>query len=220
MRRLAQPQVMTAAGVAAALSAVSCLPRMLLWEDSRFSIWYPEATILLCGFVLWAFVFAWHTAYTQRPVFTLKIKPLLFAAATIAAIVIGLGLHFWHDPLIRAALPKEFPADTRHWAAATLFTLAFAQLFLLFAPFDWAMRLFRNEKAALWMTIALGVFVVWLRNNSLPTGLPASLLIAQIAFKAIGIFFGVWFYLRGGILLVWWVGFLIEARHLLTFIGH
>jgi hypothetical protein len=25
---------------------------------------------------------------------------------------------------------------------------------------------------------------------------------------------GVWFYLRGGVLLVWWLGFLIEARHL------
>src|SRR4051812_30104579 len=117
MRRLAQPQVMIAAGIAAVLSALLSLPRMLLWEDRRFTLWYPEATILLCGFILWAFVFAWHTTYTHRPVFTLKIKPSLFGAATVAAIVIGLVLHFWHDPLIRAAIPKDFPADTKHWAA-------------------------------------------------------------------------------------------------------
>jgi hypothetical protein len=220
MRRLAQPQVVTSAAIAAALSAILSVPRLVLWENRPFSIWYFEASILFCGFVLWAFVFAWHTEYTHRPVFTLKIKSTVLAAATIAGIVIGLALHFWSDPLIRPAAPKDFPADVKHWAAATVFSLAFTQLFLLYAPFDWAIRLFRNETVALWITVSFGVLVLLLRNNSLPSELSAWLLTALIAFKIAGIFFGVWFYLRGGIFLVWWLEFLLESRHLLTFIGH
>jgi hypothetical protein len=220
MRRLAQPQVVTAAAIAAALSAILSLPRMLLWENQSFSLWHLEATILCCGFVLWAFVFAWHTEYTHRPVFTLKIKPSLFAAATIAGIVTGVILHFWSDPLIRPAAPKDFPPDLKHWAAGTVFSLAFMQLFLLYAPFDWAIRLFRSEKVALWVTVAFGILVLLLRNNSLPTELSSGLLIALMISKIAGIFFGVWFYLRGGIFLVCWLDLLLESRHLLTFAGH
>jgi hypothetical protein len=220
MRRLAQPQVVTSATMAAALSAILSLPRMVLWENRPFPLWYLETAILFCGFVLWAFVFAWHTEYTHRPVFTLKIKPTALAAATAAGIFIGLALHFWIDPLVRPSAPKDFPPDVKHWAAATLFTLAFVQLFLLYAPFDWAIRLFRNEKVALWITASFGILVLLLRNNSLPTELSAWLLTALIVFKIAGIFFGVWFYLQGGIFLVWWLDLLLESRHLLTFAGH
>src|SRR4051794_27807318 len=125
MRRLAQPQVMTSAAIAAASSALLSLPRMLLWEDRRLSLWYLVVSILFCGFVLWAFVFAWHTEYTHRPVFTLKINPRLLAAATVAGILSGLVLHFWSDPLIRPAAPKDFPSDVKHWAATVIFNLAF-----------------------------------------------------------------------------------------------
>jgi hypothetical protein len=220
MRRLAQPQVMTSAAIAAASSAILSLPRMLLWEDRRLSLWYLEVSILFCGFVLWAFVFAWHTEYTHRPVFTWKIKPSLLAAATVAGILSGLALHFWSDPLIRPAAPKDFPPDVKHWAATTIFNLAFIQLFLLYAPFDWAIRLFRNEQVALWITVTFGILVLLLRNNSLPAELSAWLLTSLILFKITGIFFAVWFYLRGGIFLVWWMDLLLESRHLLTFAGH
>jgi hypothetical protein len=219
VRRLAQPQVVTSAAVAAALSAVLSLPRMVLWDQRPFSLWYPEAMIFLCGFVLWAFVFAWHTEYTHRPVFTLKIKLPVFAAATLAGILIGLALHFWIDPLIRPLTPKDFPADFKHWLASTVFSLAFMQLFLLYAPFDWAMRLFRNEQPAMWLTVIFGIVVLLLRNNSLPTELPVSFLILLMGLKITGIFFAVWFYLRGGIFLVWWLDVLLEARHLLTYQG-
>ena len=220
MRRLVQPQVVTSAAIAAALSAILSLPRMMLWENQPFPIWYLEAAILFCGFVLWAFVFAWHTEYTHRPVFTLKIKPTVVAAATVAGIFIGLALHFWSDPLMRPVTPKDFPPDVKHWAATTVFNLAFMQLFLLFAPFDWAIRLFRNEKVALWITAAFGILVLLLRNNSLPAELSGWLLTALIISKIAGIFFGVWFYLRGGIFLVWWLDLLLESRHLLTFAGY
>jgi len=216
MRRLAQPQVVKHAAIAAALSAALTLPRMLLWDKRVLPLWYVEAIVFFGGFVLWAFVFAWHTEYTRRPVFTLKIKPSLFLGATVAGLLAAIALHFWLDPLIRRAAPEDFPADIQHWVASTLFALAFTQLFLVYAPFAWLIRLFRNEQIATWLTVALGITVLLLRNQSLPTQLPFSLLVESMGLRIAVAYFAIWFYLRGGILLVWWLGFLIETRHLLS----
>ncbi len=219
MRRLAQPPVVAAAAAAAALSAALSLPGMLLWDNRPFSVWYPEATIFFCGFVLWAFVFAWHTEYTHRPLFTLKIKPSIFAATTLVGIGAALGLHWLLDPRLRTLTPQDYPADFTHWLAHTLFSLSFTQLFLLFAPFAWAIRLFRNERVALWITVAFNVLVLALKSNSSPTPMPALLLVELLALRIAFGYFAIWFYLRGGIILVWWLGLLVEARHLLTFQG-
>ena len=220
MRRLAQPQVVTSAAIAAALSAVLSYPRMVLWDNRPFSVWYPEAIILFCGFVLWAFVFAWHTEYTHRPVFTLRIKLPVFAAATFVGLITGLGLHWMIDPAVKLRNPQDYPVDFQHWVATTLFALAFTQLFLLYAPFAWIIRLFRNERVATWITVALGVLVLALKSNSSPTPLPTSLLLELLVLRIASAWFAIWFYLRGGMLLVWWLGFLVEARHLLTFAGY
>ncbi len=210
---------MTAAGIAATLSAMLALPRLLLWENRPFSVWYPEAMILLCGFVLWAFVFAWHTEYTHRPLFRFKIKLSLFAYATLAGVIVAIGLHWLIDPTLRALNPQDYPADFLHWIASALFSLAFTQLFLIYAPFAWVMRLFRNEQVALWVTVAFNLLVLVLKTNSSPMPLPLSLFL-QLLILRIGLgYFAVWFYLRGGMLLVWWIGLLVEARHLLTFNG-
>jgi len=219
MRRLAQPQVVSSAATAAALSAALALPRMLLWDKRTFSLWYIEAMIFLCGFVLWAFVFAWHTEYTHRPVFTLRIKASLFAVATVVGMIAGVALHWLLDPSLRVRNPQDYPVDFQHWIAATLFSLAFTQLFLLYAPFAWVIRLFRNEQVATWCTVALGVLVLALKINSSPTTLPESLFLELFALRIGFAYFAIWFYLRGGMLLVWWLGFLIEARHLLTYYG-
>jgi hypothetical protein len=219
MRRLAQPQVVTSAALAAALSAVLSLPRMLLWDKRPFSVWYPEAIILFCGFVLWAFVFAWHTEYTHRPLFTLRIKAGVFAAATLIGIIAGLLLHWLLDPALKVWSPQDYPADLKHWAATTLFALAFTQLFLIFAPFAWIIRLFRNVKVATWCTVALGVLVLALKSNSSPTHFPASMLFELLVLRIASTWLAIWFYLRGGMLLVWWIEFLVEARHLLTYNG-
>jgi len=219
MRRLAQPQVVTSAATAAALSAALSLPRMLLWDNRLFSLWYIEAMIFLCGFVLWAFVFAWHTEYTRHPVFTLRIQAGLFAAATLAGVIAGLVLHWLLDPSLRARNPEDYPADFQHWVAATLFTLAFTQLFLIYAPFAWVIRLLRNEQVATWSVVALSVLVLVLKNNSLRTALPESLFLELLALRIASAYFAIWFYLRGGMLLVWWLGFLVESRHLLTYHG-
>ena len=219
MRRLAQPKVVTSAAVAAALSALLCLPRMLLWTDRKFPLWYAEATLFFGGFVFWAFVFAWHTEYTHRPVFTLKIRPDVFAMATLAGVLGAAVSHFCFDPSLRLINPEEYPVDFEHWIASTLFALAFTQLFLVFAPFAWAVRLFRNERVAMGLTVTLGVMVWLLRVRSSPHDLPSSLFAELFVVRIVQGVLAVWFYLRGGILLVWWLGLLIEARHLLGFHG-
>jgi hypothetical protein len=201
------------------VSTALSLPRMLLWEKRPYSAWYIEAILFCCGFVLWAFVFAWHTEYTHRPLFTLRIKPLLFAGATLVGLIAALGHHWLLDPSLRATNPEDYPPDLRHWVAHLLFTLSFNELFLLFAPFAWAMRLFRNEKVATWMIVALGVLLLVLKTNASPLPLSTPLLLALALLQIASAFFSVWFYVRGGIFLAWWIAFLLEARHLLTFAG-
>jgi hypothetical protein len=219
VRRLAEPSVVSAAVIAAALSALLSLPRVLSWEDRPFPAWLPEASIFFCGFVLWAFVFAWHTLYTHRPLFTLRIKPLIFAAATLAGILAALSTHWLIDPAERIRNPQEYPVDFAHWLAHTLFALSLVQLLLLFAPFAWAMRLFRNETVATWITVAFSVLVLALKANKSPTPLPALLLLQLLVSRILFGYFGVWIYLRGGIFVAWWMALLFEARHLLTFAG-
>jgi magnesium-transporting ATPase (P-type) len=219
VRRLTQPSVVKAAALAALASTVLSLPRMLLWEKRPYLTWYIESILFCCGFVMWAFVFAWHTEYTHRPLFTLRIKPMLFASATVVGIIAGLGHHWLLDPSLRPANPEDYPVDFRHWVAQVLFTLSFNQLFLLFAPFAWAMRLFRNERVATWVIVAFGVLVLALKTDASPLPQSALLILALATLQIASAFFGVWFYLRGGIFLAWWIAFLVEARHLLTFGG-
>jgi hypothetical protein len=92
--------------------------------------------------------------------------------------------------------------------------LSFSQLFLVFAPFAWLIRLFQNRWIATVLTILLGVFVLVLKTRSSPAPIPPSLFSALLIVRLVSGVLSVLFYLRGGLLLVWWLGFLIEARHL------
>lgn len=219
MRHLVKPQVVTSAAVAAAASAILSLPRMWLWEQRTFPVWYIEAMIFLGGFVLWAFVFAWHTEYTRRPIFMREIQPRLILAATFTGLIAAVILHWLLDPSLRLRTPQDYPADFPHWVAASLFSLGFTQLFLIFAPFAWSIRLFRKEQIAAAMTVALSVAVLILKINSAPTPLPLTLFLELLAARIAFGYLAIWFYLRGGILLVTWLGLLVEARHLITFLG-
>jgi hypothetical protein len=219
VRRLAQPQVVTAALAAAAASALLCLPRILLWDKRKFTVPYIELTLFCGGFVLWAFVFAWHTEYTRRPLFTLKIKPALFAIATLFGIGGALVSHFFLDPTLRQISPEEYPPDLMHWVASTLFLLAFTQLFLLFAPYAWAVRLFRSEQIAIGFIVVFCAALWWHKMKSSPMQLAGPALVELLVLRVVQSLITVWFYLRGGIFLAWWLALLIETRHLLTFCG-
>ena len=215
MRDLAQPETLKSAVLAAGLTVVACCPRLLLWTKRVHPLWYLEVTIFLGAIVLWSFVFAWHTKYCQRPVFTLKAGGAVFAWATLAGVLGALTLHFFLDPALRLRTPEDYPADLRQWVAITLFTLGFSQLFLLFAPFAWLLRLLRDRRVAAVLTVLFGVFVLVIKTSSSPQPYPATLFAALLVARIVSGCLGVFFYLRGGVLLVWWLGLLLEARHLI-----
>jgi hypothetical protein len=216
MRHLFQPRVLNWAVIAALASALACYPRLSFWLNRSAPVWYLEGTIFLCGIVLWGFVFAWHTPYTLRPVFILKLEPKAFLTATVVGIIAAAVFDLLLDPALRSKIPEEYPVDLRHWFAMVLFSLAISQLFLLFAPFDWLMRLFKNRWVATNLTVLFGVLVLAMKIQSLPTQLPSLLFAALLTGKIVMGFLAVSFYLRGGVMLIWWWTFLFEARLLLN----
>ena len=147
MRSLAQPGVLKSAVIAALLSALACYPRLFLWVKRPYALWYLETVLFLCGIVLWAFVFGWHTKYTGRPVLTLKVGLEPFVWATLAGVTLALLFHNRLDPSLRLRTPEDYPSTIEQWLALTLFNLAFTQLYLVFAAYAWFVRLFQN----LWM---------------------------------------------------------------------
>jgi hypothetical protein len=214
MRLLAQPKVLGAAVGAAALTALACYPRLSHAPNPVMPVWYLACAIFCCCIVLWAFVFAWHTPYTGRPVWVFKPGLKLVIFATLTGIALA-AIDFWLvDPLLKARLPDEFPADRQQWIERVLFSLSMTQLFILFAPFDWLMRLIRNQKIAAGLTILFGCFIMTIHMQSLsavPLPLFAALLIGRAFIGGVAIFF----YLRGGILMVWWLSLLLQMRFLL-----
>jgi len=220
MRHLLQPRVLNQACLAAAATALACYPRLSLWLKRSDSIVLLEIAILTCGAILWGFVFAWHAPYTGRPVFVFKIELIPFLAATAFGIGAAAVAHFWLDPCLRTKLPEEYPPDWEHWLAAVPFSLAIGQLFLVFAPFDWLMRLLKKPWLAMALTATFGYFVLGLKIHSLDTPLPLLVMAALFAGRFVSGLFAVWFYLRGGVLLVWWWTFIFEARHWWHLMGH
>lgn len=216
MRSLAQPEVLKSAGTAAFISSLACYPRLSLWLNRPYYLWYLEAVLFLCGTVLWAFVFAWHTRYTQRPVFTFKVGLGPFIVATLAGVGTAILLHVWLDPTLRLRTPEDYPRTLFQLIALALFTLAFTQLYLIFAAFAWFMRLFQNTVMATILTVLFGVFVLVIKNHASPAPMPSTLLLGLLMSRlALGAL-SVYFFLRGGVLLAWWWGVLLQSRHLWT----
>src|SRR2546422_6201918 len=111
MRSLAQPEVLRRAAIAASISALVCYPRLSLWANRAYPLWYLEAVLLLGGTVLWAFVFAWHTKYAGRPVFSLKVEPVPLGVATCSGLTAAVVLYFFVDPAMRLRSPEEYPVN-------------------------------------------------------------------------------------------------------------
>ncbi len=220
MRLLLQPRVLNVAGMAALGSALACYPRLSLWLHRPAPIWYLETAIFVCSIVLWSFVFAWHAPYTGRPVLVFKVESRPFLLATLTGIIAAMGYHRWLDPLLATVLPEEYPADVKHWLAAVPFALALNQLFMTFAPCDWLLRLLKNRRLAIGLTALFGAGVLALKLDALRMPLPPLLLAALLAGRVVFGLLAVSFYLRGGVMLVWWWTFLFEARHLLDLAGN
>jgi len=219
MRHLLQPQVLKMASAAALVSALACYPRLSLWLNRPGPVWYLEAIIFVCAMMLWGFVFAWHTPYTNRPVFVLNLEAVPVIMATLTAVLAAEIWHLWVDPSLRAKFPEEFPPDLEHWFASLPFILALNQLLLIFAPFDWLIRLFKNRWVATSLTALFGASVMAMKIHALSTPISPMLLTALLAGRVVTGFLAVSFYLRGGVFLVWWWTFLFESRHLFNLIG-
>ena len=215
MRHLAQPRVLQSAIVASLFTSLACYPRLAVWLNRSRPLWYLEAVIFFCGIFLWGFVFAWHTRYTRRPVFVFKPELRLFTVVTVAAIVVAVTFHLLLDPVLRPKIPEDYPADLKQWLALALFSLAFNQLFLVFAPFAWCIRLFQNPRVATALTVLFGVFVLAVKIHSLPAPVSTAISAALLLGRVVTGFLAVAFYLRGGVLLSCWWTLLIEARRLL-----
>ena len=219
MRHLFQPRVLHQASLAALISALACYPRLELWLGRPAPLWYLEATIFICCILLWGFVFAWHDPYTRQPVFPRKLDRMPLIVATVAALGTAGVFHFWLDALLRSRFPEEYSPDMTHWLSGVPFVLAFNQLFLIFAPFDWLMRLTKNRWVAMSLIGVWGATLLVMKVHTLATPLAWPLLAAMLAGRVAAGFLVAWLYLRGGVWLVCWWGVLLESRHLLDFIG-
>jgi hypothetical protein len=218
MRRLAEPTVLKRATAAAVLTALACCPRFIFLQERVMPVWFLTISAFLCSIVLWSFVFAWHTAYTGRPVWIRRPDPKLFAAVTVVGLIVGLFVHGLVDPALRAQAPGEFPPNLQQWFAWLLFVLSLNQLFVVFAPFAFFIRLFLHPLAAAILTALFGVFILVNKLSTLNGPLPSSLIAMLIISRLIGTYFAVAIYLRGGILLASWWTLLLEARLLLDFV--
>ena len=217
MRHLLQPRVLKVASLAAAASTLACYPRLALWLHRPAPLWYLEATIFICCILLWGFVFAWHEPYTHRPALLWKLDPLPLGVATLTGLGTAAAFHLWLDPSLRSKFPEEYPPDLTHWLATVPFILGFNQLFLIFAPFDWLMRLSKNPTLATTLTGLLGAGLLLMKIHTLSATLEPSLLAVLLAGRLVAGFLVVWFYVRGGVWLVCWWALLLEGRHLLDF---
>jgi hypothetical protein len=214
MRRLAETEVLKSAAIAAAAGAVACYPNLALWPKRTLPLWYLEAVLLFGGIVLWAFVFAWHTKYSGRPVFNFKLEMVPFLLATGAGILAAVMLYFFFDPTFRAWAPEDYPTNFQQWIAMTLFSLGFTQLFLVFAPFAWALRLSKNRWIAIVFTALFGVCVVIAKIRSSPAPITFPVFFTLLIVRGGTSLLFVWFYSRYGVMLSWWWGFLVQARQL------
>ena len=215
MRRLTQPNVMAAASVAAGLTALACYPRILFWNERVFPLWFYEAALFGCSAVLWAFVFAWQQQAKNASLFRPCTQPRPWAEVLATSLLIASVYHVYLDPTLRQLLPDEYPVTLRDWGAQTLFVLAFQPLFLIFAPYAFFVRLFKNRNLAANLTVIFGV-VLWIcKPTGGATSLPPILAGLFVISKVAGGFLSVRFYTQGGVWLVVCWGFIIQLRHLL-----
>jgi hypothetical protein len=160
--------------------------------------------VLLGGIILWGFVFAWHTQNTQRPVFTLKVASGLLVLATITGLAAALFWHFALDPWLRVKVPEDYPTTFEQWLAMSLFSLGLKQLFVVFAPFAWLIRLLGKKGPAFILTVLFGLAVVVIREYRSPAPMVAEpFFLGLLAVRGIGEALSVYLYLRGGVFLVW-----------------
>ena len=213
MRSLLQPAVFKSAGTAAVITSLVCFPRLALWVERPQPLWLLSLTLAWASFILWSFVFGWSPQATHRSILAAKAGPVLWSAATFAGLAGAVVLHLHIDPVLRPLVPGDYPDTHEAWLAMTLFTLAFDQLFLCFAPFAFFVRLSRNQRVAFGLTVLFGLTLLFLRIKSLTPQVPPFFIAELFVWRTAAGFLTLYFYLKGGALLVWWWVLLMQLRH-------
>lgn len=208
------------AALAAAIATLACYPRFRLWLlEKPQSVALMCVMMMLCTFVLWAYAFAWQKPYAGSDVIITDFNWRLWLAATGIGIAWAALLYYGIDPQLRAVTPKEYPTSWNSWAAMALFHLALDPLFLTFAPFAFFMRLFRRRGLCFGLTVLFGVFVLFLKLQSGAKLPPLSLALELTALRLAGGALALYFYIRGGALVVWWMILLQECRFAIDLAG-
>jgi hypothetical protein len=150
-------------------------------------------------------------------VFTLKVATWPLALTTGAGLATALFWHFAIDPWLRVKAPADYPTAMEQWLAMTLFSLGLKQLFVVFAPFAWLIRLFGRKESAFILTVVFGIIVVVIREYRSPSPMLAEpCFLGLLALRGAAQALSVYLYLRGGVLLVWWWDLLLQSRLLLN----
>jgi len=213
VRLLVQSSVLKHAALAALVTVLACWPRLSLWTGRPYAVWFMSAILGWAAFILWSFVFAWHTHYTGSAVFGTRFRPRLWGIATLCGIAGTLTLHWLIDPMLRPVAVEDYPASFPSLLALTLFTLTFDQLFLCFAPFAFFVRLFQSRNVAMGLTVLFGLFLLYLHARLWRSQFSSLFILELFAWRAAAAFLALYFYLRGGALLtLWWI-FLLQLRH-------
>jgi len=96
-----------------------------------------------------------------------------------------------------------------------LSTLTLTQLFVVFAPLAFFLRMISRRWLAIGLTLAFNLFVMLQRSALAPAPLPPLLLAGLIGFRLLGASILIYFYSKGGLPLACWATFLVHARLLL-----
>lgn len=214
MRDLARTPVMTKAAAGAAVTAFVCYSRLVVWPERPAEVWTLAGVVFFSAFFLWGAVFAWHEKYSGRPVVDVSFRGRPWAAATILGLVGAALAAAYLDPVLRPLTPQVYPTTLSEWVSVTLFTAAFAQLCLCFAPLAFALRLLPTAAHAAVAAVVWAVAVTVLKFYGLPQPVSPLLSVGVLAARGVSAALAVWFYLEGGLPLALWWTLLVELRHL------
>lgn len=212
MRSLANPEVLGRAILAALITSLACVPRLTRWVERGAPVLDLWLALLFAMFVMWGFVFAWHHKYGGRPAVILEFPPRLWGAATLYAAGAALAVHFFLDPQLRPLTPGDYPGTWRSLFDLGLFSLGLEPLFLCFAPYAFFIRLARKQDAALVLTVAFGIFVLAMKLGSANPMPSIWLMVELMALRVLAGFASLYFYLKGGVLLIGWLALILHLR--------
>jgi len=176
------------------MTSLASYPRLVLWTERPYQLWFLTLTLAWASFILWSFVFAWHSKYTHRPVLVVRTNLRIWGFATVAGLIGASVLARYIDPVLRPLVPDDYPATVESWLAMTLFLLAFDQLFLCLAPFAFFLRLSHRPSIAASLTVLFGVFLVYLKARAWPGEFSPAFILELFAWRVVAGFFRFRFY--------------------------